>query len=189
MALQETQKSNSKVLFVCSSENLSKMVESLIGTQVDVIDINTLFNQVITDYSGFQAPLYKGLSNAIKCDTMKYDSIFVDEAQDFCFEWAKTVRKLLVDHDKSRIGVFYDDVQVLRADSFGDGFEIKSLPFLLHENICNTANSYNWTAEKTNLGTDVIANPVEGPTPQTEYINEPGQLTVTLDTKHRLKTG
>ena len=75
---------------------------------------------------------------------MRYDSIFVDEAQDFCFEWAKTVRKLLVDHDSSRMGVFYDDVQVLRADSFGDGFEIAGLPFLLHENIRNTANIYNW---------------------------------------------
>lgn len=182
MALQEAQKSNSKVLFVCASENLSKMVASLIGAEVDVMDINTLFNNVITDYSAYQAPLYYGLSNAIKCDIMRYDSIFVDEAQDFCFEWAKTVRKLLVDHDSSRMGVFYDDVQVLRADSFGDGFEIAGLPFLLHENIRNTANIYNWTAAKTNLGTDVIANPVEGPTPQTEFINELGQLTVTLET-------
>lgn len=79
------------------------------------------------------------------------------------------------------MGVFYDDIQVLRDESFGNGFEVTELPFLLHENIRNTANIYNWTAEKTNLGTDVIANPVEGPTPQTEYINESGQLTLTLE--------
>ena len=76
--------------------------------------------------------------------------------------------------------MFYDDVQVLREESFSDGFEIASLPFLLHENIRNTANIYNWTSEKTNLGKDMIANPVEGPTPQTEMIQEKGQLTLTL---------
>lgn len=181
MALQEAQKQNNKVLFVCASVNLSKMVNSMIGEKVDVMDIRSLFKKVIMDFDNYQAPLYKGLSNAIKCDIMRYDSIFVDEAQDFCFEWAKTIRKLLLEPNNSRLGIFYDDVQVLRADSFGDGFEMMGLPFLLHENIRNTANIYNWTAEKTNLGTDVIANPVEGPTPQTEYINEPGQLTVTLE--------
>ena len=49
-------------------------------------------------------------------------------------------------------------------------------PFLLRENIRNTANIYKWTAEKTRLGTDVIANPVEGPTPQTELISDHRQL-------------
>lgn len=182
MALQEAKKPNSNVLFVCASEKLSKWVDSKIGSQADVMDIKTLFNKNIIDYGAYSAPEYKGLSDAIKCDIKKYDAVFVDEAQDFCFEWAKTVKKLLVDHDKSRIGVFYDDAQVLRDDSFGDGFEITGLPFLLHENIRNTANIYTWAAEKTNLGTDVIANPVEGPTPRTQLIDEPGQLTNTLET-------
>ena len=62
------------------------------------------------------------------------------------------------------LGVFFDDVQVLREESFGNGFGIGELPYLLRENIRNTANIYNWTAEKTNLGTDMVANPVEGPT-------------------------
>ena len=42
----------------------------------------------------------------------------------------------------------------------------------------------NWTAEKTNLGTDMVANPVEGPTPTTEIVNEHGQLVLLL--KHFL---
>jgi hypothetical protein len=52
----------------------------------------------------------------------------------------------------------------------------------LHENIRNTANIYNWVAEKTNLGTDMIANPVEGPSPVTETIEEHGQLVLFLET-------
>lgn len=181
MALHESQNSNKKVLFICASEHLANMVNSIIGEKVEVMDIYSLFNKVVNNFDKYQAPLYEGLHTALKKDALKYDSIFIDEAQDFCFEWAKLIRRLLLDPINSRMGVFYDDVQILRDESFGDGFELTELPFLLHENIRNTANIYNWAAEKTNLGTDVIANPIEGPTPQTEYINESGQLTLTLE--------
>lgn len=89
---------------------------------------------------------------------------------------------LLDDPEGSRLGIFFDDVQVLREESFGNGFGIGELPYLLRENIRNTANIYNWTAEKTNLGTDMVANPVEGPTPTTENVNEHGQLVLLLET-------
>lgn len=181
MALQEAQDPNKKVLFVCASEHLSKMVRHIIGEKVEVMDILSLFNMVVNNFDRYQAPLYEGLCTALKSDAPKFDSIFIDEAQDLCFEWAKLIRRLLFDPITSRMGVFYDDIQILRDESFGDGFELTELPFLLHENIRNTANIYNWTAEKTNLGKDVIANPIEGPTPQTEYINESGQLTLTLE--------
>jgi len=62
---------------------------------------------------------------------------------------------------------------------------IKEPPYLLHENIRNTANIYNWTSEKTNLGRDMIANPVEGPTPITEVISDRGQLTLVLESMFR----
>ena len=45
---------------------------------------------------------------------MKYDAIFVDEAQDFTEEWARITRSLLADQSKSRLGIFYDDVQIFR---------------------------------------------------------------------------
>lgn len=95
------------------------------------------------------------------------------------------MKKLLVDENNSRLGVFFDDVQVLREDSFGDGFGIDEAPYLLRENIRNTANIYNWVADKTNLGTDMIANPVEGPTPVTEIVSERGQLILLLETLFR----
>lgn len=43
-------------------------------------------------------------------------------------------------------------------------------PFLLHENIRNTANIYKYATSETELGQDVITNPVEGPTPKSENI-------------------
>lgn len=49
---------------------------------------------------------------------------------------------------------------------------ISAPPFLLHENIRNTANIYSWAMENTELGTDVIVNPVEGPWPVSENIND-----------------
>lgn len=88
--------------------------------------------------------------------------IYIDEAQDFTREWAEIVNHMLRGNS-SKLGVFYDDVQIFREDSFGNAFAIDGQPYLLRENIRNTANIYRWTSEKTNLGIDVIANPVEGP--------------------------
>lgn len=137
---------------------------------------------LVEDITSYQEPLFEGISHGLIGDYEKYNAIFVDEAQDFTEEWASIIRLLLDDPEGSRLGVFFDDVQVLREESFGNGFGIGELPYLLRENIRNTANIYNWTAEKTNLGTDMVANPVEGPTPTTEIVNEHGQLVLLFET-------
>lgn len=185
MAKKAAEISGKNVLFLCSSKPLAEMVRSNIGDAVIVKDIRSLFENVIRDFNAFAEPTYDGLSNNFMEESTKYDAIFVDEAQDFTTEWANIVRNLLVEKDTSRLGIFYDDVQVLREDSFGDGFGIQDAPYLLRENIRNTANIYNWVADKTNLGTDMIANPVEGPTPTTEVVSERGQLVLLLETLFR----
>ena len=182
MAKDEAESNGHKVLFVCASKPLASMVNSHIGDAVDVKDIRSLFEMLVEDITSYQEPLFKGISHGLIGDYEKYNAIFVDEAQDFTEEWASIIRLLLDDPEGSRLGVFFDDVQVLREESFGNGFGIGELPYLLRENIRNTANIYNWTAEKTNLGTDMVANPVEGPTPTTENVNEHGQLTLLLET-------
>ncbi len=181
MAKQEAQNRNKRVLFLCQSSHLANLVHDMIGDTVTVLDTYSLFVKIIDDLESLEQPFYPGLMKRLKPETPLFDAIFVDEAQDFTTEWAALVRKLLSDPSESRLGVFYDDVQVLREDSFGDGFGIAAKPFLLRENIRNTANIYNWTAEKTKLGTDVIANPVEGPTPQTEVISDHWQMTHYLE--------
>lgn len=181
MAMLEAQPSGNRVLFVCASSKLSDMVKTHVGNFVDVQDIECLFQKVVSDFGSLQAPIFTGVLLKMKADALKYDAIFVDEAQDFTKEWAQVIRSLLKDLNESRLGVFYDDVQIFRDDSFEDGFGISAHPYLLHENIRNTANIYNWTSEKTNLGQDMIANPVEGPTPCTEIIQEPGQMTLAIE--------
>lgn len=185
MAGQEAKVANQSVLFLCASQPLASKVSEHISPEVRCLSVTGLLSELVDDLSEFPQPLYNGVSSAIKENAPQFDAIFVDEAQDFTEEWAHIVRRLLKDPFNSRLCVFYDDVQILREDSFGDGFEIQTPPYLLHENIRNTSNIYNWTSEKTNLGKDMIANPVEGPTPITEHMKEKGQLTLRLETLFR----
>lgn len=182
MAKNEAAGGTKSVLYICTSKYLSSMVKKQIGDVVDVLDIKTMFSAIIDNFGRFEAPLYEGVISNLKIPVGGYDAIFVDEAQDFTEEWAIIVRKQLKDQDGGRLGVFYDDVQILRENSFGEGFGIEAEPFLLRENIRNTANIYSWASSHTNLGTDVIANPVEGPTPTTEYIRDNNALTYRLET-------
>ena len=181
MAKEAASIKGKKVLFVCASKQLADMVRENIGESVDVKDISSLFSIISPNFHSYNSMLFKGISDDIDYSILSYNSIFVDEAQDFTEEWAVIIRGLLSDSEGARLGVFFDDVQVLREDSFGNGFGIDMLPYLLRENIRNTANIYKWTADKTNLGTEMIANPVEGPTPLTEFVHEYGQLVLILE--------
>lgn len=181
MAQKEARDLSRQVLFLCVSPRLAQMVKDRIDRTVEVLSLDALFRKIISGFNGIENSDDFDFEQNIIPDQTMYDAIFVDEAQDFSREWASIVKSLLKNPHESRLGIFYDDVQVLRENSFGDGFGIDTAPYLLHENIRNTANIYTWTSEKTNLGTDMIANPVEGPTPNTEIISEPGQLTLTLE--------
>lgn len=171
----------SKTMFLCASKPLANMVRDIVDQSVDVYDVESLFEEIIDEFPQYEYPLYIGISDGIKSELPKYDAIFIDEAQDFTEEWAYIVKMLLRDEKKSRLGVFYDDVQIVRESSFGDAFMIEAEPFLLNENIRNTSNIYNWAANSTNLGKDVITNPVEGPMPIKETINDKKHLTQRLE--------
>ena len=97
-----------------------------------------------------------------------------------CEEVACVIKLLLKDEKESVLGVFYDDVQKIQAESFGDAFMIETPPFLLRENIRNTSNIYNYAMENTDLGRDVIRNSVEGPNPMKEKISDKKHLTQRL---------
>lgn len=165
------------VLLACASKPLASMIRDNVVDQVEVYDIEALFNLISNNEYNLQAPLFEGIEDNIRADCRKYDSIFIDEAQDFTPEWAYVIRLLLKNDKESRLGVFYDDVQILREESFADAFMIDIPPFLLRENIRNTSSIYDWTTERTNLGMDVISNPVEGPKPKVEYMRGYRQLT------------
>lgn len=148
MANSEAHKGG-KVLLTCKSEALANTLRDLARDCVDVLNLDEVRN-----------------IGAKK----QYDAIFVDEAQDFSEEDAFYLKMFLKDEKQSRLGVFYDDVQKVRSDTFGDAFMIETPPFLLHENIRNTSNIYKYAMNETELGQDVITNPVEGPTPKSENV-------------------
>lgn len=181
MAEEEAKDPNKKVMFLCASYHLAKMVKEQVSDNIKVFDIRTLINNISMDPDSYKAPKYEGVADSIKEDIEKYDAIFIDEAQDFSIDLAFLAKAMLVDEQNSRLGVFYDDVQVVRDDSFGDAFMISTPPFLLHENIRNTSNIYSWAMENTELGKDVIVNPVEGPWPISEKMNDSKHLTHRLE--------
>ena len=148
MANSEADKGG-RVLLTCKSVTLAKLLKKLVNEKVDVLELEALRNN---------------------CVEKQYDAIFVDEAQDFSEEDAFNLKLFLKDEKESRLGVFYDDVQKVRAETFGDAFMIETPPFLLHENIRNTSNIYKYAMNETELGKDVITNPVEGPAPKNEHI-------------------
>ena len=181
MAEMEAKEERKKVMFLCSSPHLATMVRSRISDKITVYDIPTLIKEISNNPGGYEAPKYEGIVDSIKNDIEKYDALFIDEAQDFSEDLAFLAKSMLVDEHESRLGVFYDDVQVVRDDSFGDAFMISTPPFMLHENIRNTSNIYSWAMENTELGTDVIVNPVEGPWPVSENMNDNKHLAHRLE--------
>ena len=181
MAEIEAEDDDKSVLFLCASPHLANMVRNQVSVKIKVYDIETLIDEISMNPRDYLAPKYEGIVDSIKENIEKFDAIFIDEAQDFSEDLAFMAKSLLCDEHESRLGVFYDDVQVIRDDSFGDAFMIATPPFLLHENIRNTANIYSWAMENTELGTDVIVNPVEGPWPVSENINDKKHLAHRLE--------
>ena len=157
------------------------MVKEYLSDSIDVYDIDSLIKKTTQNPECLIAPKYEGIVDSIKPDIKQYDAILVDEAQDFSEDLAFYTKSLLKDEKNSRLGVFYDDVQKIREQSFGDAFMIDTPPFLLHENIRNTASIYKWATENTSLGMDVIVNPVEGPSPIAEKINDHKHLVHRLE--------
>lgn len=149
-----------RVLLTCKSPSLASTLRDMVAENVEVFDLERL------------------TENSIKG---QFNAIFVDEAQDFTEEDAFQLKLYLKDEKRSRLGVFYDDVQKVRAESFGDAFMIDTPPFLLHENIRNTSNIYKYAVNETELGQDVITNPVEGPAPKSENITGTKKLTQRLN--------
>lgn len=181
LAELEAKVDGADVMFLCASPHLAAMVREQLSDGIDVYDVENLVCEISETPNKYHAPKYDGVVDSIKEDIKRYDAIFIDEAQDFSEDLAYLAKSMLKDEQNSRLGVFYDDVQVVRDSSFGDAFMITTPPFLLHENIRNTSNIYSWAMENTDLGTDVIVNPVEGPWPVSENMNDQKHLAHRLE--------
>jgi hypothetical protein len=147
-------------LVTCKSKELSTMIKQhtdenvKVKSFVELTSIDSSQNKKTLDY---------------------YDLIVIDEGQDFNYEEMKFICSMLK-NNTSKLFVFYDDTQnVLNMNINFEEF-IKEPPYVLRENLRNTMNIYQYATSKTNLGTDVITNPIIGPAPEIIHINNYNQL-------------
>lgn len=155
-------------LFLCYNATLAARVKRNIGMAgADVYSIDELA-ETILGTACETAPSVNGCkeySNLLEQlpDLQQYDLVVVDEAQDFTEDWAYCANLLV--KGKGSLYVFYDESQNLFSRDFGDKFFIDGEPFVLRYNIRNTSNIYQYTLNRTALGTDTLVNQIEGVEP------------------------
>ena len=77
--------------------------------------------------------------------------------------------------------MFYDESQNVFSRNFGDKFFIDGKPFVLRYNIRNTSNIYQYTIDRTLLGTDTLVNQIEGVEPDVRKITRKQAVISFLD--------
>ncbi len=161
------------VLFLCCNKELANFVNSKIPNQANFKCCT--YEELMTDLLG---DLYQNApinDNGSRCcfdlldDSViktKYDSIIVDEAQDFDIDMGLSIRVLLKDDKLSHLYVFYDENQNVFSKNFENAFAMNHPPFILRYNIRNTGCIYKCAVERTNLGAETIANSLLGVQPE-----------------------
>ncbi|MCD7752674.1 MAG: PhoH family protein [Lachnospiraceae bacterium] len=171
-----------RVLFTCCNEELVLFVKSKCS-QLSKIDVYT-YTELMHTLLGGKYELLPVNSNGNKCCfewideiplASKYDSIIVDEAQDFDVDMGLTVRSLLMNETDASLYVFYDKNQNVFEMNFENAFAIDALPYVLRYNIRNTGSIYQCAVERTNLGRDTVANSIVGVHPEIHNYTRPSQ--------------
>ena len=155
-------------LYLCYNGTLAERVQAHVDSvEADVFSIDELALSLLGDLVN-DAPVINGCreySNLLgQLPALRqYDLVIVDEAQDFTEDWAYCANLLV--KDNGSLYVFYDESQNVFSRDFGDKFFIDGDPFVLRYNIRNTSNIYQYTLNRTSLGTDTLVNQIEGVEP------------------------
>lgn len=173
---------NKKTLFICCSKELKDVIQrEVTDYNIDCHTVDSLMESII-GHERFIQMRPENISLRLYFDILsgideigKYDTIVVDEAQDFNEDWALSIRLLLRDERESTLYVFYDKDQNVFMRDFFDGFLIDNPPFVLRYNLRNTGNIYTWTTDKTNLGKETVPNPLLGVEPDYQESRTPAQ--------------
>ena len=169
-----------KVLFLCCNTELSKYVKKKISTLIETENLSCFsYDQLMRNILGTGYEYASVNENGNKCcfdlladaECEKYDSIIVDEAQDFDSDMGLSVRLLLLDENLSDLYVFYDMNQNVFRKNFENAFSIDYPPFILRYNIRNTGSIYQCAIDNTGLGKDTIANNLIGVSPDIRKYN------------------
>ena len=165
------------VLFLCCNKELSSFVKNTINN-TENIDLRT-FEELMVENIGdryYSAEINEnGNPNCFdyisEVRIKKYDSIIVDEGQDFDVDMGLTTRLFLKDDHKSSLYVFYDMNQNVFEFKADNAFAIDSPPFILRYNIRNTGCIYSYAVNATGLGSETIANQLLGVEPDVRHYN------------------
>lgn len=180
-------KANKKVLMLCCNKELSNSIKQNFEYP-ERIECET-FDSLMYRLLGEKYNAVALNSNGSKCcfdvlssleQVEKYDSIIVDEAQDFDCDMGLSVRFLLKDENESNLYVFLDENQNVFSQHFENAFDIKNPPFILRYNIRNTGNIYKCAIERTKLGQDTLANTLLGVEPEIRINKNISQTLKTL---------
>ena len=171
--------SGKKVLYLCCNQELVEFVREKTGMQpgIDFHTYETLIIAAIGKTAYAHADINENGNRACfdlvseASEFKQYDSIIVDEGQDFDEDMGLTVRLFLADDEKSSLYVFYDVNQNVFQHKHENSFAIKLPPFILRYNIRNTGCIYKCAVDTTGLGGDTIANQLLGVEPDVRQYN------------------
>lgn len=162
-----------KALFLCNSEALAEFIKDKLPVDplincytLDQLMSKTLsvdFQSLPKDANG-QTMFFDAITSQSSIE--QFDSIVVDEAQDFTVDMALATRCFLRNEIESELYVLYDKNQNIFCRDFEDGFSISYPPFIMRYNIRNTGSIYEWAINCTGLGSDTIANSLLGVSPE-----------------------
>lgn len=132
-------------------------------------------NKLLADYIKVQ---FSTKDITVKCfeeiqneEKAVYDTIIVDEAQDFNEAQAEIITDLLKNKQKSTLYVMYDDNQRIFDVDFKDKFDIQYPQFCLKDNIRNTSAIHDWCVLKTGIGRAIRPSLIEGVEPEESSFN------------------
>ena len=173
-------KARKKVLVTCSSPKLAAYFQNTLLKNSSNITCES-FDQLVTRLLGQET--YQKVSGgdgyfsdyiADIAEAEKYDSVIVDEAQDFTEDMGLALSGLLKS-DYTTFYVFYDESQNIYSRNFGKAFEFSNPPIILKYNVRNTGRIYEYAIETSHLGNQTIANNLLGVEPDTSSFTSPNQ--------------
>ena len=171
-------------LYLCYNRTLAKRVQVHINSNdADVYSVDDLALSLLGDLAK-SAPVNNGCREYSDMigqlpDLRQYDLVIVDEAQDFTEDWAYCANLLV--KENGALYVFYDESQNVFSHDFGDKFFIEGEPFVLRYNLRNTSNIYQYTIDRTSLGTDTLANQIEGVEPDVRKLTRKQAVIAFID--------
>ena len=159
-----------KVLFTCCSEELASYVKTEIlhdNPNITCLNYENLLKNLLGEKYSQILNSGSGFFDTVEAlpEGLKYDSIVVDEAQDYDVDMGLTMRALLR-HPFTTFYVFFDENQNVFSQDFENSFAIENPPIILRYNIRNTGRIYENAIEKTGLGYETIANTLLGVEPE-----------------------